>query len=228
MVNIKVKNGYVFEAGGNSFQCGDGDVVQVTKAHGFFARGVMAWRTHETKNGFTFARQFQRTQRGTDGHTSELGNLVEERRIAVEIFRRIEARYHFQRVGAENRFIVRFRRRAPVQRQFGLGFEQFNRGRDAQRPFGMSDVRITGAVFVGNDGHGKNLTTNGCEGTRISFVSGKILISAEKKFFELSLADNGADGVGNVDELEVDVATFEIFFEPHHKADAGAVHEGHS
>src|SRR5665213_2747644 len=56
----------------------------------------------------------------------------------------------------------------------------------------------------------------------------RISISAEEKFLQLRLADDVADGLDDVVELQADVAALEIFFEAHHQADAGAVHERHA
>ena len=112
-------------------------------------------RTHQAENAFALARELQSIQpRGHRG-AGEFADAIEVRRIGVEVFQHVQAREHGRRVGAEDLFIADTAggRRAPRQFQVRLLFEEFNAGGDALRPFGMAGLRITGAMFVGNDDH---------------------------------------------------------------------------
>ena len=136
---------------GDRFQRSDGDVVEIAKAHRSFARGVMAGRAHEAENIFACARKLQRIQRRSHGRAGVLADALEERRVGVEIFRHFQSREQGGRVGAEDLFVAHGRWRPPVQRQFGLVFQQLDGGGDAVRAFGMTGFGILGAVFVGDE-----------------------------------------------------------------------------
>jgi len=73
------------------FEHGDGDVVQVTKAHRPVARGVMAGRAHEAENVFAVARGFQRIQRRGDGGAGKRDDVFVKRCVSVKILRFVQA-----------------------------------------------------------------------------------------------------------------------------------------
>ena len=115
----------------------------------------MSRRAHEAENVFAGARQFQRVERGGNRSAGMAGNVFKERRVAVKIFRHVEAREHFGRVGAEDLPVARASRRNPGERQFRLISQPPDRGGDPLRAFGMPGQRVAGAMFIGDDGHGK-------------------------------------------------------------------------
>ena len=49
VMNIEIKDSDPFAPCSTRFERGDGDGVEITKAHGLFPRGVMAWRTHQAE-----------------------------------------------------------------------------------------------------------------------------------------------------------------------------------
>jgi len=62
-MDVKVENRDTLCAGGCGFEHGNGNIVQVTKAHCPVAGGVMAGRPHQTENAFALARGGQRGER---------------------------------------------------------------------------------------------------------------------------------------------------------------------
>ena len=162
VVDVEIKHGDALGTGGRRFERGDGDVVEIAEAHGFFARGVVAGRAHEAENIFAGAGNFQRVQRGGNGRAGVAGNVFKERRVGIEIFRRFEAGEHFGRVGAEDLLVVSAGGRNPSERQLRLAFQQCGRVRNALRAFRVAGARIAGARFVGDDGHG-NLRYTICD-----------------------------------------------------------------
>ncbi len=66
VMHVKIKNYRPFCARRDRFQRRNGDVVQVAKAHGMFARGMMAGRSHQAENHFPAARPLHGLQRSAD------------------------------------------------------------------------------------------------------------------------------------------------------------------
>ena len=125
-MHVEIENRDALCAGGRGFEHGDGDVVQVTKAHGPVARGVMAGRAHEAENAFALARGVQRVERGGDGGAGEAGNVFVKRRVGVKVHRHVQARKMFRRMGAENLCVAHLARFGPFDRQFGLVAQAFD------------------------------------------------------------------------------------------------------
>ena len=67
VMHVEIKNGNALGTGRQSFPCGNGNVVQITKTHRLFAGGVVAGRTHEAEDVFAVTRGFQGIQRGGGG-----------------------------------------------------------------------------------------------------------------------------------------------------------------
>ena len=167
-MNVEIKNGDAFCAGRQCFERGDGDVVQIAKAHGFFARGVMAGRAHEAENIFAGARNFHGVKRGGDGSAGVVGNVFKERRVGVEVLRDFQPREHFGRVGAEDLSVAGFAPARPIDWQFSLIFQPLDCGGDARGTFGMAVARIAGAFFVGDDFHSVRRVSLPESGSKIS------------------------------------------------------------
>ena len=152
-MDVEIKNGGAFRAGRQGFQHGDGDVVQIAKAHRPVAQGVVAGRAHEAENIFAVARGFQRIQRGGDGGAGKRDDVFVKRRVGVKILRFVQAGEMPRGVRAQNRRVIHAGRRRPNDGQFILAAQQVECAGDAGRAFGMALARIAGAAFVGDDFH---------------------------------------------------------------------------
>ena len=173
-MHVEIKDRDALGAGRRGFEHGDGDVVQVAKAHRLVARGVMAGRTHEAENIFAGARGLQRIQRGGRRTRGQSRRCFRKtacrrqsprgicRRASIPASGRGECCASFTPV-----------RRRPGDRQFRLASQKFERGGDARGTFGMALARIAGAVFIGDDFH--------CDSTIVSKNSGRL--NYEKKIF---------------------------------------------
>ncbi len=155
VMHVEIENGDPLCAGGGSFEHGDGDVVQVTKAHRPVAGGVMTGRSHQTENAFALARGGQRGERGGSGGAGETGDVFVKRRVGVKIHRLVQVREMFRRMSAKDLCIAHLARFGPFDGQFGLVAQEFECGEDAQRAFGMAGMGIGGAAFVSDDFHVK-------------------------------------------------------------------------
>ena len=90
-MHVEIKNRDAFGAGGDGFERSDGDIVQITKAHGPVAGGVMPGRPHQAENMFAVAGGFQRVKRGGGGGAGVTGNVFIKRRVGIELFRDLQA-----------------------------------------------------------------------------------------------------------------------------------------
>ena len=153
MMHVEVKNADAFRTGGTGFERGDGDVVEVAEAHGFFAQRMVAGRAHEAENRFALARSRERVQRGGDRRAGVSANVLEIRRVLIERLRHGEPREDCRRVGAENDFVGDAGGLGEIKRQFRLVFQQGDGVFDARRAFGIARLAVAGAAFVGDDFH---------------------------------------------------------------------------
>ena len=120
VVHVEVEDRNTFRAGGEGFEHGDGDVVQVTKAHGAIPHRMMSRRAHEAEHGFAVARAAQRFQRRSRGRAGETGNAGMVGRVGVEVLRNVEPGETFGGVRAQDGGVRRRRGCGPGDRQIGL------------------------------------------------------------------------------------------------------------
>ena len=155
VMHVEIENRDALGAGGRGFERGDGDVVQVAKAHCPVAGGMMAGRPHQAENTFAPARGSQRVQRGGDGGAGVAGDIFVIRRVGIEILRLVQTREVLRGMGAQNLRVLAW----PGSAQ-SIGSSVWLRNRasvsgDALGAFGMAGIGIAGAAFVGDDFHTK-------------------------------------------------------------------------
>jgi hypothetical protein len=85
MVHIEIENRYAFRTSGSCFECGNGNRVKIAKAHRLLSRSVVTRRPHQTENGFTRSRVFQRIERSRHSEVCNLSNTLMIGRIRIEI-----------------------------------------------------------------------------------------------------------------------------------------------
>jgi hypothetical protein len=152
---IEIKYGDAMGTGGGGLQRGDGDVIEVAKAHGIMAGGMMAGWAHEAENVLAGAGEAEGIERSADGSAGETGNALKEGSVGIKILGDGEAREHLGGMGAENGDIVDEGGCRPMEGKIGLIFEVFDGSGDAQGTFGMTGLRVAGAFFIRDDGHEK-------------------------------------------------------------------------
>ena len=145
MMHVKIKNGGALGAGRQGFKNGDGDIVQITKAHRLFTRSVMAGRTHEAENIFTAACDLQSVDRGGDGRAGAVGNVFKERGVGIEVWWDFQTGQHGGRMRAED---LRIRDKSRCFAFKGkIGLEPFNRGGDPGGTLGMPEAARNRCIF---------------------------------------------------------------------------------
>lgn len=87
VMHVKVKHRNLLRAGRQRFERGDGDRVEVAKAHGVVPGGVVPRRTQKAEGRFPVAGRPQGLQRAAGGAGRMIKNSGMRRRVAIEIGR---------------------------------------------------------------------------------------------------------------------------------------------
>ena len=153
VVHVEIKHRHAFGAGGQRFEGGNRDIVQVAKAHRPVARGVMPRRAHQAENRFPGPRGLQRVQRRADGGPGVIHKVRVSGSVLVEVLQPAQPGKMFGGVRAQDGGVIAGAGFAPGNRQFGLAPQPFPGRDDALGPFRVARVRITGAALVSNDSH---------------------------------------------------------------------------
>lgn len=138
VVHVKIENSDAFDAGGECLQCGDRDIVQITKTHDLIAGGVVTGGTHKAQGSFTESRATHRFQGRAGGCTRVVGDARIRGRVRIKILRVIEAGQMFRGMRAKNGGIFRGGGFGPDDWQFRLRPEFFDGASDARRFLGVA------------------------------------------------------------------------------------------
>ena len=87
VMRVKIPNGDALGALLNRIQRGDGDVAEITKAHGAIAHRVMTGRTHQTERALAFYRGARCIDGGAGGSQSMVVDVCMGGRVRIEIMR---------------------------------------------------------------------------------------------------------------------------------------------
>jgi len=153
VMDVEIEDGDPFCAGGQGFEDGDGDGVQVAKAHADIARGVMTGRAHEAEGAFAGARRGQRGQSAANRTARVVRDAGMPGRVAIEVLIFLQARDEGGAVGAENGGFSDRQGFGPSEGQFQLVAKTFKRAADAGGALGMGGTGVIDALFVGNNFH---------------------------------------------------------------------------
>ena len=149
VVNVEIKNGHALESGRARLQRGDGDGVEIAKAHRAVPAGVMARRAHQAEGHFAGAGRLQGLERAARGAPGVRGDLGIGRRVGVQVNGQIEPLQVFRGMGAEEAGVRDGQRFGPGQREGRLGFK----ARPGRR----------GCAGGFRDGRERSIRRNGCQ-----------------------------------------------------------------
>ena len=158
VMHVEIEHRDALHTGRERLERGDGDGIEVAETHRVVLCGVMSRRAEQTERGLAFARQLHRMERAAHRAPRVLVDLRMRGRVAVEGLRRgLYMGDVLLGVRADDLFVGDLQRRGPLQREFLLRAQFFQRAADPRRPFGMAGRGIAGAAFVSDDRHGVSL-----------------------------------------------------------------------
>ena len=153
VMSVDIPNGDARRASRKRVESCDGDMVEITKTHRALARGVVAWRPHETEGRLTSERGLRAIDRSAGRARGMRENVGVSWRVRVEILSAVlNSGDVFIGVRAPQRGKLRGSRRLPLP--VGVAFTQPRCGsRDAGGTLWMSARRIRGGERIVQDEH---------------------------------------------------------------------------
>ena len=159
MMGIEIPNGDPRDAARERVERGDGDRVQIAKAHGLLAGRVVPRRAHQRESALAAQGQARAFDGGAGRARRVLENAVVKRGVGIERPGFLQAGEVALRVRSEQGLALRGCRRLP--RPCGVREPQVPGGApDPLGTFGVAGQAVAGAALVMEDGHGGNIAGN--------------------------------------------------------------------
>ena len=151
MVDVKIEHRHPLGPGGLGLERGDGHRAEVAESHRPFLGRVMSGRAKQAEVGFAGLGQLERLQRAARTAQGVFADALVVGGVAVKSWLS-ESLVMIFCVGTQHFLERRSLRFGPVDLDFHLGLQLFDRASHAERCSAPGAV-VGGAAFVGDDRH---------------------------------------------------------------------------